>query len=135
MKRHQYPVLVIVFPKMCLFVNEGIITLCSKSRRAKIVYFAFVVIRTTSHYLLLSCNCVILSTNKGGGSHKLQCYLVMDLNKHVWYLIHIERQRETITIFISAAVTDEAIENDENESCFSCFQTFWQLFLTFDIAG
>ena len=111
MKRHPYPVFVIFFPKMCLFVNEGIIKLCSKSRRAKIVYFAFVVIRTTSRYLFLFCNCVILSTNKGG-SHKLQCYLVMDLIKYVWYLIHIERQRETITVFISAAVTDEAIEND-----------------------
>jgi hypothetical protein len=45
----------------------------------------------------LSFNCVILSTNKRG-SNKLKCYLVMDLIKHFWYLIHVERQKETVTV-------------------------------------
>ena len=31
-------------------------------------------------------------------SNILQCYLVMDLIKHFWYLIHVERQRETVTV-------------------------------------
>jgi hypothetical protein len=29
---------------------------------------------------------------------KRQCYLVMDLIKHIWYLIHVERQKETVTL-------------------------------------
>jgi len=33
-----------------------------------------------------------------GESNKLQYYLVIDLIKHLWYLIHVERQKETVTI-------------------------------------
>ena len=32
---------------------------------------------------------------------------------------------------ISADVTDNANENDKNDTCFSYFQTIWQLFWTF----
>ena len=45
----------------------------------------------------LSCKCVILSINKGA-QEKRQCYLVMNLIKHIWYLIHVERQKETVTV-------------------------------------
>jgi len=37
---------------------------------------------------------VILSTNKGGGSNKLQGFLLMDLIKHFRHLIHVERQKK-----------------------------------------
>jgi hypothetical protein len=37
-----------------------------------------------------------LSINKG--ANKLQCYLVMDLIKHFWYLTRVERQKETVTV-------------------------------------
>ena len=33
-----------------------------------------------------------------GGSNKLQCYLVMDLIKHFLELIHVERQKKTLTV-------------------------------------
>jgi hypothetical protein len=39
----------------------------------------------------------IFSPNKGA-QEKRQCYLVMDLIKHIWYLIHVERQKETVTL-------------------------------------
>ena len=32
---------------------------------------------------------------------------------------------------ISGDVTDDTIENDQNDACFSYFQTIWQLFLDF----
>ena len=32
-------------------------------------------------------------------------------------------------------VTDDTIENDQNDACFNYFQTIWQLFCVFDIAG
>jgi hypothetical protein len=40
-------------------------------------------------YRKLSCNFMILSTNKG---IKFQCYLVVDVHKVFWYLIHVKRQ-------------------------------------------
>ena len=33
-----------------------------------------------------------------GGSNKYQCYLVMDLIKHFWYLIHVEQQKEAVAV-------------------------------------
>jgi len=44
------------------------------------------------------------------GSNILQCYVVIDLIKHFWYLIHVERQKETVSV--SADVTDDTNEND-----------------------
>jgi len=48
------------------------------------------VLKDTNAYKYLSYNCVILSTNKGGQINFL-CYLVMDLIKYFWYMIHVER--------------------------------------------
>ena len=46
---------------------------------------------------ILSCNWVLLSTNKGDPK-KCSVLKVMDLIKHFWCLIHVERQKETVTV-------------------------------------
>ena len=52
----------------------------------------------------------------------------MDLIKHFWYLIHVERQRNSHCI--SVYITDDAIENDQNTVCFNYFKTIQHLFWT-----
>jgi hypothetical protein len=41
----------------------------------------------------------------------VQCYLVMDIKKHFWYLIYVERQKENGNS-TSADATVDAIEDD-----------------------
>jgi len=36
----------------------------------------------------------------------------MGLIKHFWYLILVEQQKETVTVYIRADVTDDTIESD-----------------------
>jgi hypothetical protein len=59
-------------------------------------------------YVVLSCNCVLLSTYKGG-SNKYQCYLV--INK-AFLVPDSCRATERNSNSISADVTDDVIEND-----------------------
>ena len=68
-------------------------------------------------------------------SNKLQCHLVIDLIKHFCYLIRVERQKETITVFISADVTDDTIETIRTTHVSAIFRKFGNCFGLFDIAG
>ena len=46
-----------------------------------------------NHHIYIHKSRVILNINK------LQCYWVIDLyNKAFWYLIYVERQKETVTV-------------------------------------
>ena len=36
----------------------------------------------------------------------------MDILKHFWYLIHVEQQKETVTVYKLRRLTDDTIEND-----------------------
>jgi hypothetical protein len=53
-------------------------------------------------------------------------------NKHFWYLINVEQQKETVTVQMLTSQMTDTIEND---ACFSYFQTICSYFGLFDIVG
>ena len=63
----------------------------------------FVILKFGKCEKILSCNCVILSTNKG--VNKLQYYLVMDLIKLFWYLIYmyVELRKKVVTVYVQTS--------------------------------
>jgi hypothetical protein len=107
---------------LVLFVWGTFVTLCVTVTNIYISVFTKDVV-----YRILSCNCVFLSTNKGSQINLFSHgpnneFLVLDSCRVT------ERNGNSI---ISADATDDTIENDKDDACFSCFQTIWQLFWTF----
>jgi hypothetical protein len=62
--------------------------------------FSYKMRRIGSLYMLTCDTGIgIQITTNSYGSTKCQCYYVIDLIKHFWYLIQVERQKETATIW------------------------------------
>ena len=81
--------------------------------------------------VILSCNCVILSTNKGlRGSKKTSVLFSHGLNK-ACLIPDSYRATERNGNSISVDFTEYSIENDEHDDCFCPFLTIWQVFFTF----
>jgi hypothetical protein len=68
------------------------------------------------------------------GSNKLQCYLVMYLILHFWYLIHVERPKDTVTV---QTLTSQMMPMKTIRTMLvsAIFRQFGSLFGIFDIAG
>jgi hypothetical protein len=79
--------------------SQAVLKVTSPHLKYQLLYFSmhFMQIRnyfvlTFLYLIIVSCNCVMCSTNKGRGSNKLQCYLVMDLINPFGSLIRVEQQ-------------------------------------------
>ena len=65
------------------------------------------------------------------GSNKRQCYLVMNIIKHCWYLIHVERQKETVRVYALMSQMKTIITT----LVATIFRQFGRRFELFDITG
>ena len=71
----------------------------------------------------------MLSTNKEGQIH----FSVMDLINHFWYLSHVERQKETVTVYtLTSQMTP--LNTIRNMLVLVIFREFDSCFGFFDIA-
>ena len=68
------------------------------------------------------------------GSHQLHCHLIMDIIKHFWYLIHVKRQKEMVTIYtLTSQLTP--MKTIRTTIVSAIYRQIGSCFGLFDIAG